>query len=35
MDEVPIPLRPFLATDLPSDAEILGAIAQRLGPSER
>lgn len=31
MDEVPIPLRGFLATDLPSDEDVLQAIAHRLG----
>ena len=30
MDETPIPLRPFLASDLPSDDEVLKAIESRL-----
>jgi formylmethanofuran dehydrogenase subunit B len=33
MDEVPVPLRPFLPSGgVPSDAEVLGMIAARLGP---
>jgi formylmethanofuran dehydrogenase subunit B len=30
MDEVPVPLRPFLPSDCPSDAEVLTGIARRL-----
>jgi formylmethanofuran dehydrogenase subunit B len=31
MDEVPIPLRSFLTTEYPSDADVLGLILERLG----
>jgi formylmethanofuran dehydrogenase subunit B len=31
MDEVPIPLRPVLPTDYPTDAEVLRLVQQRLG----
>ena len=30
MDEVPVPLRPFLPRDYPSDAKVLEAIGSRL-----
>jgi formylmethanofuran dehydrogenase subunit B len=30
MDEIPIPLRPFLASDYPSDGEVLRMIDEKL-----
>jgi formylmethanofuran dehydrogenase subunit B len=33
MDGVPVPLRPFLFTNYPSDAEVLAGIESRVGPS--
>jgi len=34
MDEVPIPLRPVLATDYPSDADVLNRIRERISRAE-
>ena len=34
MDEVPIPLRPLLATNLPSDADVLNAILRAISDSD-
>jgi formylmethanofuran dehydrogenase subunit B len=30
MDEIPVPLRPFLSTSLPTDEQVLAAVARRL-----
>jgi formylmethanofuran dehydrogenase subunit B len=32
MDGVPVPLRPFLSTDYPTDAEVLASIESKIGP---